>query len=106
MIEIPLTSDGEQKLSIALNETLYSLRVIYNTRLNLWSLTITTSGVDLATVALVVGGDILNQYNIGLRNLFVVNTTGSNIDADAENLGTDIKLYHLTDEEVLSVSTV
>lgn len=107
MIEIPLTSDGEQKFSITLEGITYEFRVIYNTRLNLWAADISTGGSAIANgVALVGGKDLVEQYDIPLRNIYAINTTGSNEDANANNLGTDVRLFQLTDEEVTSVSSV
>lgn len=111
MIEIPLTSDGEQKFSMLLDGMLYNFRVIYNTRANppngLWSLSIASGGVELVNgAAMLIGGDILSPVNIGLKNLFMINTTESSEDATADNLGTAVRLYHLTDAEVSSVSSV
>jgi len=107
VLEIPLTSDGEQKFSMTLDEVLYDFRVSYNTRLNLWSMDISLLGVDLVNgVALVVGADIMGSYNVGPKNLFVVNTESFNEDAKEDNLGTAVRLFQLTDEEVSSVSAI
>ena len=107
MLEIPLTSDGEQKFNTILDGVLYDLRILYNTRLNLWTMDISSSGSDIANgVALVQGGDIMSPYNNGPSNLFVVNTTGSNSDAGPDNLGTEVKLFQLTAEELDSVTSV
>ena len=107
MLEIPLTSDGEQKFNIILDSILYDIRVIYNTRLGLWSMGISTGGSTIADgIALAQGGDIMSPYTSGPENLFVVNTTGSDLDAGANNLGTEVKLFQLTDEELTSVTSV
>lgn len=111
MIEIPLTSDSAQRFSMNLGGITYSFRVIYNTRANpdlgVWAMDIASGGVDLANgVALVGGSDLMSPYNLELKNLYMVNLTGSTADANASNLGTDVRLFQLTDEEVASVTAV
>jgi len=107
MIEIPLTSEAEQIFTIELNSVVFSFRVIYNTRLGIWSADISSGGNELVNgVALVTGLDIMAPYNIGLTNLYVINIAVNNAEANSSNLGTDVRLYQLTDEEVSSVTTV
>ena len=107
MLEIPLTSDGEQIFTITLDEILYEIRVLYNTRLVLWAMDISSDGNTIVSgIALVTGGNLMSAYNVGPTNLYLVNTTGSNDDAGPDNLGTDIRLFQLTDEEVISVTPV
>lgn len=101
MIEIPLTSDPEQLFSIIINETVYDVRVVYNTRLVVWSISLSQNDVKIiSSVALVAGVDIFLQYDIGLSNAFVINLDDSTQDATADNLGTVTKLFILTDAEV------
>lgn len=107
MQEIPLTSNPSQTFSMTLGGVNYNFRVIYNTRLKIWSMDLSAGNTRLADgVALVQGIDILSPYNLALKNLYVLNTSASGADATANNLGTDVKLFLLTDEEVASVTPV
>jgi len=107
MIEVPLSSDPEQKFTIALNSVLYTFRVYYNSRANLWALDISLGTVALINgIALTIGDDIMSPYVSGPERLYMINITDSSLDADATNLGTDVKLFQLTAGEVASVTSV
>ncbi len=101
--EIVLTSDGSQKFTIVLDGVNYSFNVSFNTRMQVWRANIATEGVTLANGVTLVGGvDILKQYTFILENFFMVNLNDPKIDATADNLGTDVKLFKLSDAEVLA----
>jgi len=98
---IPLTSDGAQTFSIALDEVLYSFRVRFNTRLGLWFMDISLAEEPLVQgVALVVGIDLLYQYSLKIGGLVLRNEVDPLAEADSTNLGTDVLLYHFTEEEI------
>ena len=101
--EIILTSDGSQTFTIVLDGVNYSFTVSFNTRMGVWRANIATEGVILANGVTLVGGvDIVKQYTFILENLFMVNLNDPKVDATGDNLGTDVKLFKLTPEEVLS----
>ena len=103
MIEIPLTSDSSQLFSSVINEVRYDFRVYFNFRNTLWNMDISSSGVSiLYGVALLGGVDIFKQYNIPIENVYVVNSVNTD-NATSVNLGTDVKLYILTEEEINNV---
>ncbi len=103
-IEIILTSDGSQTFSTVLDGTSYSFDVSYNIRMGVWVCDISASGVTLVKGVTLVGGvDILNQYTFELGYLFVVNVDNPTKDAIPDNLGIDVKLFKLTEEEVVSL---
>ena len=101
MIEIPLTSEAEQIFSVIINGQNYNCKVILNSRTAIWSITLSISNVKiLDSIALLGGIDIFNQYNIGIKNAFVVNLNTTTLDPTNEDLGTSSKLFILTNEEV------
>lgn len=103
-VEIPLTSDGSQKLSTVLNNITYQLEVSYNTRVGVWTMNISRDGNELVNGIVLVGGvDILRQFTLAIENLYVVNTTNPNQDADGNNLGTDVGVFLLTEEEISEI---
>lgn len=107
MLEIPLSSDAEQIFSIPLDGTLYNFRVIYNTRLGVWSMDISQGSTELCNgITLVSGVDLLSSYRLDLKYLYVFNIVDPSQDATADNLGTDVRLYKLTEEENINVSSV
>lgn len=101
MIEIPLNSSPEQLFSITLSGQTYDCRVVLNSRTGVWSISFAQAGTDIINgVALVGGVDILKQYNIPIKNAYVVNLDKANQDPSKDNLGVTAKLFILTDEEV------
>jgi len=107
MIEIPLTNYPEQVFKIDIFDSTYDLRIIYNSRLDLWSLSISKDTVDLVNgIALVGGVDIVQQFNLDFENMLMVNLEQSNQDPTKENFGTGSKLFVLTTEDLESVQTV
>ncbi len=107
MIEIPLTSDPEQTFSIVINSVLYDMNVKYNSRTEQWGLSISRDNVKLVDgVALVCGIDLLAQFNIGIKNLYMINLEEYNLDPNFDGLGVSSKLFVLTDEEIENVTSI
>lgn len=102
--EIRLTTDGAQKFSTVLNGVTYEFNVNYNTRYGVWFMDITLAGSVLSSgIALLSGIDIVRQFTYALKNLFVVNIDNPNLDANANNLGTESKLFQITDLEISEI---
>lgn len=101
MIEIPLTSAPEQRFTMTLEGQKYEFRVIVNSRTSKWSMDISQNGVDIVSGVHLVGGvDIFKQYNLPIKNAYVVNLDNRRLDPNKNNLGTSAKLFLLTDEEI------
>ncbi len=101
MIEIPLTNSPEQKFSINLGGETYDFRVLLSSRTGKWSMDISKNGIDLVNGVYLVGGvDILAQYNLPIKNAYVVNLDDRRLDPNKEGLGTSSKLFLLTDSEI------
>ena len=102
--EILLTSDGSQNFSTVLDGVTYEFNISYNIRIGVWTANISVDGIDLVNGVVLVGGvDIVTQFTFDLKNLYMVNVNNPNLDANAENLGTDVKLFKLSDDEVASI---
>lgn len=107
MIEIPLTTEPSQSFSIPLEGTIYKLEVIFNTRTNRWSFSISNSGTLLVSGVYIAGGvDLLAPHALGIKNLFAMNSSDSLEDSDFGALGNAVKLVLFTDEEINSVSSI
>jgi len=107
MIEIPLNSNPEQLFSITVGDLTYDIRVVLNYRTTIWTISLSQNDVPVIEgVPLLSGVDISAQYTLPFENVYVVNLTNSKEDPTADNLGTDARLFILTDEEVESVETV
>lgn len=107
MQEIPLTAEPEQVFSIALNGTVYEIRVIYNTRCAIWSLSLYILGDPvLQGIPFMPGVNLLDHYALDIANLFILNTIDAEAAPTLDNLGTIVKLLVLTDEEVASGTAI
>ena len=102
-LEIPLDQNGSQKFNIVINGKTYEFLVSYNSRMKYWTANISSENVSLVKgISLVGGVDILNQFTLELKRLFMVNIDNPNLDATSDNIGIDVKLYELSEEEVSS----
>lgn len=102
MLEIPLNNAYSQEFSIVIEGTKYILNVYANSREQKWYLTILNSSkIPLVEgVALVGGVDLTQQYNIPIKNIFMINTETPSQDPSLFGLGTISKLVIFTDEEI------
>lgn len=100
MIEIPLTSEPSQVFNINLDNINYAMRVIYNTRVGIWSLDVESDDFTVFGTVLVGGVDIFKQHPGPLKNVIVVNVSDSTMDATADNLGSTVVLVILADEDL------
>jgi hypothetical protein len=101
MIEIPLNNYPEQFLSTVISGQTYDLRVVFNSRSKVWSISVSQNGSAIVDgVALLGGVDIFDQYNIGIKNAYVVNLDDDKQDPTPENLGSSAKLFILEDEDL------
>lgn len=104
MLEIPLTSDPEQLFSVVINSQKYNCRVLLNSRTGTWTLSLSIGSTPVATGVPLLGGvDIFSRFNIGIKNVFVVNLESPTEDPTRSNLGSGAKLFILTDSEVASL---
>ena len=101
MIEIPLNANPEQLFSANVSGGTYDFRVMYNSRTEAWSISVAQSGQPIVSgVAMLGGVDIFKQYNLPIKNIFVVNVDDATLDASADNLGSAVKLIIATDDEL------
>lgn len=96
MIEIPLSNQPEQLFSIVLNDVLYNCRVILNTRSSTWSFSLSKGSEKVIDgITLLSGINILKQYNLPLKSIFVVNIDNPKSDPTPLNLGISSRVYLL-----------
>lgn len=100
MIEIPLNSNPEQIFSVRLNGISYDLRIIYNLRGNLWTMSINSEELSLEGIALVSGVNLLKAFNTQLPPMYLVNIDNPKSDPNNDNLGSSARLFLVTEEEI------
>ena len=103
MTEIPIESGvPSQTLKVDLEGDAYNFRIIYNTRVGVWTFDLSNEdGEALASgVTMVMGADLIDQYNLGIGALVMVEEGITGIDAGVDDLGDRVIFLHLTEEEV------
>lgn len=99
MIEIPLTSEGEQIFSTKILGNTYGFRVVYSNRSKTWSLDITPqTGDPVFGIVLVGGVNLISEHNLPINNLWMVNIDNPSLDPSSDNLGTSCKLIVMEGE--------
>lgn len=102
MIELPVNNSPEQLFSITLDGLVYRMRIVYNTRVAQWALSIFQDGVPLVQGVPLIGGvDVLQQHNLPIKNMFAVNLVAPELDPDFDGFGTNSKIVILTDAELI-----
>ena len=102
MNEIPVTTDSDQICSIVLEDTPIYLRCRWNARQEQWYLDV--YDVDMTPMAqgqaMVLGSFILRNLNLGIGAFVLIDGEGDNVEAGLSDLGTRVKLYHMTEAEL------
>jgi len=99
-IQIPLTSQSE-KFRISIDDEFYTFRVLWNTRMEQWVLSILDSNEDpvIAGLVLVPGENLFEQYNLPLTGtMYLVPSEKVVTDPSYEDLGqTHFLIYEAED---------
>jgi len=102
MTEIPIEpAVYSQTFKVDLEDNTYNFRTIYNSRVGVWTFDLSDeAGTTLAGgVTMVLGADLIDQYNLGIGALIMAEEGITGIDAGPDDLGSRILLIHLTEEE-------
>lgn len=102
ILELPFTSDAAQIVVVQLDQVKYEFDVRYNDRAATWFMSVTdfaTKAPILESVALLIGGDILHPYNLGVGSFIVTDEDGTGLDAGPDELGVRVKVYWLSSDE-------
>ena len=109
MLEIPLNSVPEQYFKLSTPSGTHELRVVANSRLEKWTMSIYSIAEGARTplitgIALMGGVNIIAQYpSLPWTNLYVINT-GANEDPTLTDLGTLNRLILLEEADVAAIS--
>ena len=90
-----------QRFSIVLNEIAYNMCVVWNSRSQFFTLDIADENdvVLKANIALRCGLDLLSPFNLGMGRLYAVDMTQTGQEPTLENIGSDVFLFNITDDE-------
>lgn len=102
--ELPLSSDPSQSFTCQLGAVKYYCEAKYNSRNGVWSLDLYDDAARspiLLGMAIVLGVDLLEPYNLGIGRLVAVDGNATDRDATADDLGTRVTLNWISpDEEI------
>lgn len=106
--EIPFSGASKEAMTISLAGQRLKLRARYANLVNAWTLDIfDAAGLELVPlvqgVAIVMGIDLLRPYPLGIGGIFAVANADQRTDAGRGELGTRVKLYHYTPDEMAAV---
>jgi hypothetical protein len=99
ILELPFTNDAAQIVVVQLGATKYQCEVRYNDRADIWALTMSdfATGAKLFDgVPLVLGGDLLAPYNLGLGSIVVNDENATGLDAGPDDFGVRVKAYWIS----------
>lgn len=99
ILELPFTSDAAQTVVVQLGAVKYSCDVRYNDRAGVWALTMSdfAGGAKLFDgVPLVLGGDLLAPYGLGIGSIVVNDENATNLDAGPDDFGVRVKAYWIS----------
>ncbi len=97
---IPLTNNPSAVFDIVIEGLTYTIITKYNTRAKSWSIDLYESGVLLSTgIGLLLGVNIIQQYNYNIGTLFMVDIDRLSLDATGDDLGTRVILVQASVEE-------
>lgn len=104
---IPLSQNYSANFTIDLNGEVYAFVTRYNSRFGNWSFDLFRDDVEIASgISMILGSDIIDQYNFNIGVLFMVDLETSTIDATAFDIGTRVVLVHTSEEEIENALTV
>lgn len=104
IIELPFSSDPAQTFVTQLGETKYLFDARYNDRSGVWTVDLyndATKALIVASLPLVLGQDLLEPYNFDMGSLLCVDTTTQGQEAGPEDLGSRVKVYWFSPDEVV-----
>jgi len=102
MESIPITStDDSQSFKTTINSQVFYFKIVWKSMLSLWSVTVYDSDKNtlVSGIHLKSGIELINHFNIGIRNLYFINTTQVTLDITRADVG-NYFLVVFTDEEI------
>lgn len=105
IVELPLSSDPAQSFTCQLDDVKYFIEARYNSRNGVWSLDLSDDATRvpiLTGLALVLGVDLLEPYNLGIGRLIAIDTEGRGRDATADDLGTRVTVNWISPDETFA----
>jgi len=105
MIQIPLGTEPDQVFDVDISGSTYRVRVVLNSRSNIWNLSLSQAGQKLIdSVSLVGGVDLFIQYpSIPITNAYILNVYNQELDPIGEEFGDAVRFLVLDSEDLSNV---
>lgn len=103
ILELPITNDPAQEFITQLGDRKFSFEIKYNDVSRVWTMDIADPISNLPILLglpLILGANLLEPYNLNIGGLGAFDTTSLAADATAEDMGTRVKIYWWTDDEI------
>lgn len=105
ILEIPFSNDPSQSFVTQLDDKKYIFDARFNDRSGVWTMDITDDSSKLPliqSVPLLLGAELLEPYNLGIGRMIVIDTSNRGVDAGFNDLGDRVKVYWVSNDEVLA----
>lgn len=104
---IPLSKNYSAIFTIELESEIYQFRTLFNSRAGNWSFDLFRDDVEIVSgVSMILGSNIIAQYNFDIGVLLMVDLERTFLDATAFDIGERVVLVHTTEEEIENATTV
>jgi hypothetical protein len=100
--ELPFIS-APQSVTVQLGSAKYRFKTQFNSRSGVWTFDLYDAAdrMMIASVALVLGQDLLEPYNFGIGRIVCIDTSKQGVEAGPNDLGVRVKVYWVSEDEVL-----
>lgn len=105
ILQIPISADPAQTMTVQLGEVKYYLEIKYNSRNGVWVLDLyedATRAPLALGLPILLGQDLLEPYNFGIGSLAAVDLSAQGKDAGADDLGERVVLCWVSPDEVFA----
>jgi hypothetical protein len=106
MLEVPFTSDYDQRFITQLGDDKYLIDARWNERGQAWTFDLTRDSDQVQVLAgapLLIGQDVLAPYALGIGGLLVTDLGKLDTDAGPEDLGTRVIVTYVTPDELAGI---
>lgn len=105
MIEIAISNDAAQIFTVTFEDEQLTFRIRHLNLPDRWNLCIERDGVPLLEgQRMVVGTDLFGSFNFKLGGLYCVDSEQTGIDPGRFDLGTRVRLIHISEAEIAAIS--
>lgn len=109
MIDVPFSSDYDQRFITQLGDAKYRFDARWNERGQAWSFDLTRDSDQvqlLAGAPLQIGQDVLAPYALGIGGLIVSDLGRKETDAGPDDLGTRVIVTYLSPDELAAIKAI